>query len=218
MGVVCLHGFLGRGSDWDFLPFEHRAPDLFAAPIDASMAAWAREFEVGAEDALIGYSMGGRLALHLLLTRRLRRAVIVSAGLGLESGREERRAVDERWARRFEADPWDGVIRDWNAQPLFGGHELPRAEHDFDRSALAAALRLWSPAAQEPLAARLAQIETPVLWIAGERDEKYVREGERAVAALPDARLWICPGAGHRVPWEQPEAFLSALAQFGVAR
>jgi pimeloyl-ACP methyl ester carboxylesterase len=50
-----------------------------------------------------------------------------------------------------------------------------------------------------------------VLWIAGERDAKYVAEGERAVSILPDAELWICPGAGHRVPWEQPDQFAARL-------
>ena len=49
------------------------------------------------------------------------------------------------------------------------------------------------------------------VWIAGERDSKYVAEGLRAVALLPDAQLWICPGAAHLVPWEQPEAFIARL-------
>lgn len=218
MGVICLHGFLGRGADWDLLPFPHRSPDLFAEPITEPMSEWAGTFAVDPGDTLIGYSMGGRLALHVLLTKPVARAVIVSAGLGIETGREERLEADERWARRFERDEWDSVVNDWNAQPLFGGHEVSRHEKDFDRRALASALRLWSPAAHAPFAPRLRAIETPILWVAGELDHRYVREGERAVALLPHAELRVIPNAGHRVPWEQPDAFLAALAQFGVAR
>src|SRR5205085_504342 len=67
-------------------------------------------------DVLLGYSMGGRFALEMLIAgAEFDRAVIVSAGLNLEEGREERRARDEAWARRFESDPWDDVMRDWNA-------------------------------------------------------------------------------------------------------
>ena len=63
-------------------------------------------------------------------------------------------------------------------------------------------------------APKLEDITTEVLWIAGERDWKYAEIAERAVARLPNARLWICRGAGHRVPWEQPEAFSEELREF----
>jgi 2-succinyl-6-hydroxy-2,4-cyclohexadiene-1-carboxylate synthase len=61
---------------------------------------------------------------------------------------------------------------------------------------------------------RLESIETPLLWIAGERDAKYVEIARAAVARLPHAELWICPDAGHRVPWEQPESFVARLRDF----
>ena len=168
---------------------------------------------------LLGYSMGGRLALQALIDGApFDRAVIVSAGLNLEEGREERRARDEAWARRFESDPWDEVIRDWNAQPVFGGHVIERKEADYDRRELARQLRECSPGVLNPLAPRLHEITIPVLWMAGERDQQYVEIAQRAVALLPHAELWICPGAGHRVPWEQPELFIERLRRFVGAR
>jgi 2-succinyl-6-hydroxy-2,4-cyclohexadiene-1-carboxylate synthase len=72
-------------------------------------------------------------------------------------------------------------------------------------------LREWSSAVLPAVADRLQEITMPVLWIAGERDRRYVEEGRRAVALLPDAELWICPDAGHRVPWEQPDLFVRRL-------
>ena len=103
-------------------------------------------------------------------------------------------------------------MRAWNAQEVFGGHVVERREEDFDRAELARQLREYSPAVLPP--PRLESIETPVLWIAGERDAKYVEIAMRAVARLPHAELWICPDAGHRVPWEQPDALVDRLRVF----
>lgn len=201
--ITALHGFLGRPADWDFLR-------------DAGLDVDARELDDVPQsgDTILGYSMGGRIALHALLDgARYQRAVIVSAGLGIESesDRAARRMADETWAKRFEHDEWEAVLRDWNAQPLFGGDVRVRHERDYDRRRVVDALRRWSAGVLPPLAPRLNEIEIPVLWIAGERDAKYVAEAKRAVSLLPNAKLWICPGAAHRVPWEQPDAFIARL-------
>ena len=194
--ITFFNGFLGVDRDWDFV----------------------RDIETP-ERVLAGYSMGGRLALQALIDGApFDRAVIVSAGLNLEGGREERRTRDEAWAKRFESDPWNDVMRDWNAQPVFGGHVVERFERDYDRRELARQLRENSPSLLPPLAPRLHEITIPVLWIAGERDQRYVEAGRRAVSLLPHAELWICPNAGHRVPWEQPEAFAARLREFVGAR
>lgn len=191
MGILIrtLPGFLGLQSDWDFLPWKHSATR---------------------GEVLIGYSMGGRLALELLQRERFAQTVIISAGINAPDPR--RRARDEEWARRFESEEWSSLMRAWNAQEVFGGHVVERKEEDFDRAALARQLREYSPAVMPP--PDLESIDTPVLWIAGERDPKYVAIAESAVARLPDAELWICPDAGHRVPWEQPQALVARLREF----
>ena len=192
MKILALHGFLGRGSDWDFLReagFDVVAPDdLRDRP---------------AADIILGYSLGGRLALHAANDYDL--AVIISAGI--TPGDAARKASDEAWARRFESDNWQTLMRDWNAQSVFGGHDLRRDEQP--RAPLARALREWSPAVLMP--PDLRTISTRVLWIAGERDAKYVDEGRRAVALLPNATLSIVEGAGHRVPFERPDAVVALL-------
>ncbi|HYC92367.1 MAG TPA: alpha/beta fold hydrolase [Thermoanaerobaculia bacterium] len=185
MGLTVLPGFLGLPSDFDFLPRV-------------------------AGNVLLGYSMGGRLALDLLQRERFDKAVIISAGLNAPD--EARRQRDEAWARRFETEEWSSLMQAWNAQPVFGGHVLERREEDYDRRELARQLREYSPAVLPP--PRLESIETPVLWIAGERDPKYLEIALRAVERLRTAELWICPHAGHRVPWEQPELLVTRLRSF----
>lgn len=204
--ITCIAGFLGTPRDFQFLRDEGFEITVATRPPDEG-------------DVLLGYSRGGRLALQALAEgARYRKAVVISSGLNLEAGREERRARDEGWARRFEKDPWDEVLRDWNAQPLFGGHAAERREGDYDRAELARELRELSPGLLEPLAPRLGGITIPVLWVAGERDHFYVEIARRAVALLPQGELWICPDAGHRVPWEQPRRFASRLRSFVAAR
>jgi 2-succinyl-6-hydroxy-2,4-cyclohexadiene-1-carboxylate synthase len=200
--IVALHGFLGRGRDWDFLRyagFDVVTPPLAAIPLEG--------------DVLLGYSMGGRLALQALLGgARYRRAVFISTRVSAaEEGRRER---DEAWARRFEQDDWATLLRDWDAQPLFGGHSMPRREDDFDRRELARQLREWSPASLPPAAPRLHELDIPTLWIAGARDAKYVAEAKRAVELAPGATLEIVDGAAHRVPWERSDAVVASLRRF----
>ena len=208
MALICLHGFLGRGADWDFLReagFDVRAPSLFAGDsIDFVRPS--------ADDILLGYSMGARIVLQLMKTHRVASAVLVSAGVApAEPGRSE---LDETWAKRFESDePWESIIDAWNRQTVFAGRANPltRNEADYDRKKLAAALR-------EPRILHLSGISVPTLWIAGEDDVKYREATRRAAEQLPNAELWICPGAAHRVPWEQPQRFSARLKEFTTKR
>jgi 2-succinyl-6-hydroxy-2,4-cyclohexadiene-1-carboxylate synthase len=208
MGVIwCLHGFLGRGADWDFLRdagFDIRAPSLFAGDSLDSV-------QPGANDVILGYSMGARLALQVIRDRPVARAVLISAGAApAEPGRKE---LDETWARRFESEPWDSLMEAWNTQAVFGGRRNPlqRKEAEYNRPALAAALRTWSAAVLRP---RFSDITVPTLWIAGAVDPKYSDAARHASERLPNAELWICPDAGHRVPWEQPDRFIARLREF----
>ncbi len=229
----CLHGFLGSGADWDLLRASWpadlpplRTPDLFAAPPqDASLPAFGERFAAAAAavdpaPVLLGYSLGGRLALHALLARPAlwRGAVIVSTHLGLSDrpARATRLADDTIWTRRFREDPWATVMRDWNARDVFGGREqtLPRDEARYDRAALAHALDAWSLGRQEDLAPRLPALTAPILWIAGANDRRYVTQGKRAANAARSVTFVQAPGAAHRVPWEAAEWFSQTVMGF----
>ena len=204
MVLICLHGFLGRGADWDFLReagFDIQAPSFFAGDTIESVRP-------SADDVLVGYSMGARLALQMMQTHRVKKAVLISTGVAApEPGRKE---LDETWACRFESsEPWESIIDAWNRQSVFAGRANPltRNEADYDRKRLAAALR-------EPRQVQLEGIAAPTLWIAGEDDVKYREAARRASGQLKNSQLWICPGAAHRVPWEQPAVFIDQLRRF----
>lgn len=233
--LVLLHGFGGTHRAWNgviarldrerYLPLaldlpghgaaaEHRRPITFDDCVSAVLEAAPPSF------ALCGYSLGGRVALHVALSapERVSRLCILAADPGIEdaSVRASRLAADERLARRLEDEPFEDFIERWGAQPLFEGDptevaELARADQRRnDPLALAAALRGLSVGAMAPLWERLAQLRMPVLYLAGRRDEKFARIGARLVEAVPHGRLVMLDG-GHRLALENPGGVASAL-------
>ncbi len=171
---------------------------------------------------LAGYSMGGRIALHVALAHpeRVSRLVLISTTAGIEdaSARAERRARDEALAAWTETHTIAEFADRWGAQPLFASQSpevaaAARADRLCNAPEhLAAALRGIGSGAMAPLWGRLGELTMPVVVLAGERDPKFVALGQRLAAALPQARLHVVPGAGHALPLESPAAVAAAIA------
>jgi 2-succinyl-6-hydroxy-2,4-cyclohexadiene-1-carboxylate synthase len=231
----CLHGALGMAADWRGLAkslatekIGTRAVDgwrfLEGGPLPLADFGAALNADAGAEvtrsggRALLGYSMGGRLALHALLEKRhgWQAAVMVSAHPGLEvaAERDARRTADAAWATRALTGNWQEFLAAWDAQPLLAQTPVFRDVQAVGRLAgrrreIARSFVDWSLGAQQPLWDRLAEITIPVLWVAGENDPKFLALAQRAIAQMPRATLAVAPAAGHRVPWEA-QAWLAA--------
>jgi 2-succinyl-6-hydroxy-2,4-cyclohexadiene-1-carboxylate synthase len=179
--------------------------------------------ETGGPATYVGYSMGGRLCLHLAVDRPelVERLVLVSATGGIDDGGERaaRRRADDELAARIERDGVDEFLAWWVTQPLFAGLADPALD---DRrrntaSGLASSLRLAGTGTQEPLWPRLRASTMPVLVVAGADDAKFVAAAERLAALLPLATTRIVEGAGHTVHLEQPEAFTALLDEWLAA-
>ena len=233
----CLHGAVGMAADFrsfaKSLAAEKtgsRAVDLWrfleCQPMPIAEFGKALNADAGAETArggraLLGYSMGGRLALHSLLENDhpWQAAIIISAHPGLESPaeRETRRAADTEWATRALTGDWQGFLDAWNAQPILGGNLRDSSSSGslvMRRREIARSFVDWSLGAQDPLWERLHEIKIPVLWVAGEEDPKFLELAERAVSRIPRARLAIAPLSGHRVPWEAEPWLAEHVAHF----
>lgn len=179
----------------------------------------------------LGYSMGGRLALGLALEHpRLVSALVLesaTAGIRSESERAERRAADEALARRIEAIGIAAFVAEWERLPLWESqHRLDpgirRRQRELrlrNRSTgLANSLRGMGQGAQPSLWERLADIETPVLLVAGALDAKFAAIAAQLDAALPRAETLIVPDAGHAVHLERPGQFVDAVRAFLARR
>jgi 2-succinyl-6-hydroxy-2,4-cyclohexadiene-1-carboxylate synthase len=235
--VVLLHGFGNTRRGWDLvapridreryrpLALDLRGHGAAAGWRPITFAACVADVAAQAPDrfALCGYSLGGRVALHVALAHpeRVTRVVLVAATAGIEdpAQRAERRAADDALAAFAERSTIAAFADRWLAQPLFAADPpdaVAFARADLlrnDPAALAAVLRGIGTGAMEPLWDRLGDLQMPATVVAGERDDKYVALGVRLAAALPDAELVVVPGAGHGLPREAPGALAEAIAR-----
>jgi len=229
--LVLVHGFTQTGRHWApvaaGLAADHEVVRVDAPGHGRSGAVAADLWtgaglvaEQGGEATYVGYSMGGRLCLHVALARPdlVRGLVLLGATAGIDDPTERaaRRDADEALARRLETDGLEPFLADWLAQPLFAGlHESAAgatARRENTPAGLASSLRLTGTGSQEPLWERLGELSMPVLVLAGAEDVKFAALGRRLVEAVgSDAVLALVPEAGHAAHLEQPAAFVALL-------
>jgi 2-succinyl-6-hydroxy-2,4-cyclohexadiene-1-carboxylate synthase len=224
---VLLHGFTHTSASWDPVIRALRGRRVLAPDIRGHGRASSNSpVTLGAviEDVtslvperfvLAGYSMGGRIALHVAfaIPERIERLILIGASPGIADprARQVRRESDERLASEFEqlsiqplADRWEEVTSVLAGQPT-KVRELVRADRLRNTpTGLARALRGLGTGALPSLWERLPGLSTPVQLVLGERDRKFIAVAEQMRSQLPDARLAIVPGVGHAVHLEAP--------------
>ncbi|MEM9562913.1 MAG: alpha/beta fold hydrolase [Actinomycetota bacterium] len=204
--LVLAHGFTQNADCWG--PFAERlAAEHEVVLVDGpghgrsghdSADLWeAAELltEVGDRAIYVGYSMGGRTALHAALARPdlVDGLVLIGAtpGLGTDAERQARRDADGELADRLLSIGLPAFLDRWLAQPLFAGLDeeaAARPARERNRvDGLAASLRHCGTGNQESLWGRLDEVRAPVLAVVGDRDRKFTDIAERMVAALAAA-------------------------------
>ena len=246
--LVLLHGFTSSAASWGtyldtfaaaglrVIAFDLLGHGGSSAPDDPERYRMERCQEdvcsalgmlgVGPGEAiLLGYSMGGRLALYLGFSGYFRALILESASPGLANPieREQRCASDERLAASIERDGVAAFVAAWEQLPLFASqHVLPvevrerlhnqRLQNQPD--GLANSLRGMGTGSQPALYERLPAFDLPVLLLAGELDAKFCAIAQQMRQMLPHASLEIVRGAGHTIHLEQPELFDTHVLAF----
>jgi 2-succinyl-6-hydroxy-2,4-cyclohexadiene-1-carboxylate synthase len=230
--TLLLHGFTGTGVDWGLWPDDAPgalAPDLpghgespnptgdFGAEIARLLAALPAGIE-----RVLGYSLGGRIALALLAAapERFQDATIVSAHPGLFNvgQREGRRALDARWLALLREQGIAAFVDAWERQPLFASQAgLPPAVLAAQRrqrlaqraDGLAASLACFGLAEMPDTWGALARWPGRLGWLAGARDDKFVAIAERVLRERPATAVGIVPDVGHNLLLEAPGAVIA---------
>lgn len=243
--VVFLHGFLGSGQDWEIIaqrlamryyclapdwPGHGRSP-LQAAPA-ITYADWNAALETtldacGLEQVtLVGYSLGGRLALDFAIRnpQRLQALIIISANPGIEEpdARSERVRWDAENARRLRTDGLESFLNYWYDLPLFasldripGRKEAVIARRSGqDAETLAQIITALSPGNVPALWPNVPALTTPTLALYGHLDAKYRTITQALAARHPRIRAMGVPFAGHALHVERPDRIAQILCAF----
>lgn len=245
--LLLLHGFTGSLHTWDrFIPalsqhFTTITIDLLGhgktdAPPDQNRYA----IERAAADIielldilniekthLLGYSMGGRLALMLAVRypERFHSLILESSSPGIEKKEERKKRVrsDEELANFIEEKGIEAFIDYWENIPLFQSQKRVRLEERIKlrqlrlqnrERGLANSLRGMGTGRQPSLWEELYSLATPVLLIVGSLDAKYVQIAKRMAERIKHAKLNIVNDAGHTVHFERSETFLELILNF----
>jgi 2-succinyl-6-hydroxy-2,4-cyclohexadiene-1-carboxylate synthase len=230
--VVLLHGFTHTGASWEpveaALGLEAIAPDIrghgsasAVEPVTLEAVVADVSALVPGRFALVGYSMGGRIALHvgLAMKDRVERLVLVGASPGIADPveREARRASDERLADEIERLSIEEFATRWARTPVLAGQPASvaaRVGEDRLRNTpagLARALRGLGTGALPPVWERLGELTMPVALVVGERDEKFSAIAFQMAGAIEHSEVVVVAGAGHAVHLEAPAAVAEAI-------
>ncbi len=234
--LVMLHGLLGSGEDWQpILPYLTDWPVLLVdlPGHGASASLKAADFDdvsrqltrlltqyAVADFWLLGYSLGGRIAMHYACQGEaagLRGLLVEGGHPGLASAeeREARRRHDADWARRFRHDPLNRVLPDWYRQPVFASLSpaqrssliaLRSGNHGL---AVADMLEATSLSRQPYLAEALQRLQVPFGYLCGSQDTKF-----QALATQHRLPLLSVDGAGHNAHQANPSGYAERVRQF----
>jgi len=245
--LVLLHGFTGSSTNWArhtavlashfcLISIDLLGHGRTASPPDPAryrMEHAAADLivlldKLGIEQAaLLGYSMGGRLALYTAVYHpdRITRLILESAspGLDTETERAERQQRDEALADRIERDGIPAFVDFWETLRLWDSQKklpeetrlaLRRQRLQNDPIGLANSLRGMGTGIQPSLWPRLSELTMPVLLLSGALDAKFVDMNRQMAAHMPTARLEIVPDAGHTIHLERPSLFANLVLSF----
>ncbi len=243
--ILLLHGFTGSSVDWQMIARElarqyrvitldlpGHGKTVIAPPDEENYSMrWVAvdisyildELEIE-QVHLVGYSMGGRMALYFAINhgRRLQTLTLGSTSPGIEDDdeRETRRKEDRDLADNIEDKGIDWFLNHWQSLPLWQSQSdvlkerLRNRRAQNDPEGLAYSLRGMGQGAMPSLWGDLGRLPIPVKLIAGEDDEKYVAITQRMDSLIPNSDVTLVNGAGHAVHVENPEAFAGATLAF----
>ena len=177
---------------------------------------------------LVGYSMGGRLALYLTICfpQYFYKVVLESASAGLRTASEksDRLTKDQKLATELEHlkhHDFRLFLENWYQQPIFASlRSHPNFPQMLEKrlnnspAQLAKSLRNLSIGMQPSLWEKLSKSEVPLLLLVGELDLKFVQINQQMQQLCKLSQLEIVPNCGHNIHFENPNLFVEKIQVF----
>ena len=172
--------------------------------------------------ALVGVSLGGRVALEVALAapERVSALVLVGSGLPGHDWSDEMKATWDKEEAALLAGDLDAAVevtlRTWvdgpRRKPADVDPQVRARVAEMQRRAIELQLPFEDSAEEELLvedvADRLGEIEAPTLVLVGEEDVPDIRAiADRLVREIPNARFETIANAAHAPSMERPEEF-----------
>jgi 2-succinyl-6-hydroxy-2,4-cyclohexadiene-1-carboxylate synthase len=174
---------------------------------------------------LAGYSMGGRLALYLIIhfPSRFEKVILESTSPGLKTAQErtQRLQIDWQRTRELETNDFKDFLLNWYKQPLF---KTLQTHPSFDKLIerrlqnnpleISKSLRQMGIGNQPSLWEKLADNKVPLRLLAGEYDDKFKCINAEMAPLCQVSKLIIIPKTGHNIHFENPKAYIENLSKF----
>ncbi|MDK2820228.1 MAG: 2-succinyl-6-hydroxy-2,4-cyclohexadiene-carboxylate synthase [Clostridia bacterium] len=245
--LLLLHGFTGSSENWHpFIKFWEHSFQLIMVDIighgktESPDNAKRYSMDYVTDDLLellnkldldkinlLGYSMGGRLALSFAIKypNRVHRLILESTSPGLQSlnERKERMIRDEKLAERIMSQGIEAFVDYWEAIPLFASQNklskekktaLKKQRLCNSTIGLANSLRGMGTGIQPSWWEHLADLNIPTLLLVGELDKKYCQIARLMCNKLPNSELKVIKNTGHNVHLEEPQIFSQIVLHY----
>jgi 2-succinyl-6-hydroxy-2,4-cyclohexadiene-1-carboxylate synthase len=241
--VLFLHGFMGSLQDWDSvinrlqnnyyclcidLPGHGGTPNpekkYSFNDVGTDLVDFLKEINFS-PFSIIGYSLGGRLALYLSIRfpDLMKKVILESASPGLKTSRERiiRESQDDALAAKLVNSDFSQLLQEWYDQPIFNSL---RQHQDFKKllkernmnnpEDLAVSLTALSTSRQPSLWDLLSGNKIPILLMVGELDPKFRGIARQMSRQCPSCRTKIIKNAGHNIHFENPDEFVNRCIEF----
>jgi 2-succinyl-6-hydroxy-2,4-cyclohexadiene-1-carboxylate synthase len=180
---------------------------------------------------LVGYSMGGRLALYLTLyfPERFTQVILESAspGLASEIERLERVKTDNQIANKLTRISQEAnnnftvFLSRWYSQTIFGNiknhpqfEQLITSRLENNPNQLAKSLRWMGTGKQPSLWGEIKALQQPILLLVGEYDQKFIDINQKMADICKSCQLKIIPNTAHNIHFENPQIFVKSINIF----
>jgi 2-succinyl-6-hydroxy-2,4-cyclohexadiene-1-carboxylate synthase len=216
---MALHGFMGTNEQWKFLESlgEVNAVDLYPH-ITKPKEEFLQELiaTINGPINLIGYSMGARIAMELLLAApdKFENVFLLAGhpGLDSEEQKDRRKAWEGDWIRMLEAGNTNEFIQEWNSQDIFHfDQDIEFCDRPVEE--LTACFSNWGLSGQKDLLPQLMQYKDKVHWFVGMNDFKYEYIADHKLKAHFPVHL--VPNAGHRL-LQHTDSILDTLKHLDI--